>query len=167
MGDSEKKSKSSRKWQLTINNPIEHGMDHEQIKFNLSLIENLKYWCMCDEEGDECETLHTHIFFCRPGAIRFDTVKKLFPTAHIEKPYGSAQSNRDYIGKFKDEFHKTADGSYDYTDTNGKRHAGINYGDTFEEFGTCPDEHQGKRNDIAEMYQMRKTKQVTKKNTKE
>lgn len=154
MSDTEKNPKSSRKWLLTINNPLDHGMDHEQIKLNLSLLENLKYWCMCDEEGDECETLHTHVFICRSGHIRFDTIKKLFPSAHIDKPYGTAIDNRNYIGKFKDEHHKTVDGSYDYIDEKGKRHAGINYGDTFEEFGTCPEEHQGKRTDIADMYQL-------------
>ena len=154
MGDFEKKSKTSRKWLLTINNPIEHNMDHEQIKFNISILDPVKYWCMCDEEGDECETLHTHVYIVRSSPMRFDTIKKLFPTAHIDKPYGSNQDNRNYIGKFKDEYHKTVDGTYDYVDNNGKRHAGINFGDTFEEFGICPDEHQGKRNDIVDMYQM-------------
>ena len=53
---------TSRKWLITINNPIEHGFDHARIKAAILDLPNVLYWCMCDEQGDECETLHTHVY---------------------------------------------------------------------------------------------------------
>ena len=80
--------KSSRKYQLTINNPIEHGFTHEQIKKNLETIKTV-YWCMCDEIGLEEQTPHTHIFLCSKNAIMFSTIQKRFYGAHIELVRGS------------------------------------------------------------------------------
>ena len=97
----DEKNTQSRKWQLTINNPIDKGLTHDNLK---SIITNdnfksLEYWAMCDEIGLEEKTPHTHIFvYCRNG-IRFDRVKKLIPTAHIEFCKGTCQQNRDYIRK--------------------------------------------------------------------
>lgn len=50
---------ATRRYQLTINNPKEHGYDHDTIKAILAKGAKLLYWCMCDEEGKE-ETYHTH-----------------------------------------------------------------------------------------------------------
>ena len=47
-----------RKWQITINNPLDHGFDHEKIKAALHQFKGLLYFCLCDEEGDECKTRH-------------------------------------------------------------------------------------------------------------
>ena len=44
----------SRKWLITINNPLEHGFDHARIKAAVNDLPALLYWCMCDEKGDEC-----------------------------------------------------------------------------------------------------------------
>lgn len=44
-------------------------------------------------------TSHTHIFIYSLSPMRFSTVKDRFPVAHIEKAYGSAKENRDYILK--------------------------------------------------------------------
>lgn len=44
-------------------------------------------------------TFHTHMFLYSPAPIRFSTIKNRFPVAHIEKAYGSAVQNRDYILK--------------------------------------------------------------------
>lgn len=49
----------SRKWLITINNPLEHGFDHARIKAAVLDLPSVVYWCMCDEQGDECETLHS------------------------------------------------------------------------------------------------------------
>jgi len=135
----------SRKWIITINNPLEHGFSHDEIRNCLQSIRGKSlYWCMCDEEGDECETLHTHIFLYRSSAFTAAQIEKLFPKCHRDKGYGTPQEIRDYIRKEGDKFQKTEDGSYDYVDVNGKRHRGVNFIDTFEEFGILPVEHQGK-----------------------
>ena len=137
--------KQSRKWMVTINNPLEHGFDHDAIKAIMSKVRGASlYWCMCDEEGDECTTLHTHIFIYRSSPFTARQIDNLFPKMHRDNCYGTAAESRAYVLKDGDKFNKADDGTYDYTDASGKRHQGKNFFDTFEEFGTCPDEHQGK-----------------------
>lgn len=131
--------KSCRKWVLEINNPIEKGFTHDYIKICLSKMKNIEYWCMCDEIGQK-GTYHTHIFIYRNSPILFDTLKNLFPPAHILHCRGTAQQNRDYIKK---------EGKY-----KGTLKEQTNIKDTFEEFGECPEEHQGARNDLSELYDM-------------
>lgn len=59
----------SRKWLITINNPVEHGFSHDHIREAMEKFSGCLYWCMCDETGDECETLHTHIFSVFKSAV--------------------------------------------------------------------------------------------------
>lgn len=117
----------SRKWLLTFNNPEKFGFSHDNIKAALSTIKNLGYWCMCDEIGEE-GTYHTHLFIYRKDALRFETIKKKFPTAHIDYCLGTTQDNRDYIRK---------EGKYKNT-----HKAETNLRNTFDEFGECPQEEQ-------------------------
>lgn len=132
-----KDTTQSRKWLLTFNNPEKYGFDHDNIKAALSTIKNLDYWCMCDEIGKE-GTYHTHLFLYRENQMRFGMIKKKFPTAHIDYCRGSTQENRDYIRK---------EGKHKDTDKEDTNLIG-----TFEEFGECPIEEQGKRNDLNELY---------------
>ena len=44
----------SRKWQITVNNPVEKGYTHEHIKEQLASLSGCVYWCMCDETGEDC-----------------------------------------------------------------------------------------------------------------
>ena len=79
----------SRKWLLTINNPLDHGMTHDEIidraqKFNPD------YVCLADEIGAS-GTLHTHVYLYSSSPMRFGTVKKRFPTAHIDKATGTSK----------------------------------------------------------------------------
>ena len=87
----------SRKWALVINNPLEAGLDHAAIREILYRF-SLAYFCMADEIATT-GTYHTHIFLFSPSPMRFSTVKNRFSTAHIEKAYGSANTNRAYILK--------------------------------------------------------------------
>ena len=127
----------SRKWLLTFNNPEKYGFDHDNIKASLSTIKGIEYWCMCDEIGKE-GTYHTHLFLFRKNTMRFSMIKKKFPTAHIDYCRGTTQENRDYIRK---------EGKYKGTDKEE-----TNLHNTFEEYGECPIEEQGKRNDLSELY---------------
>lgn len=87
-----------RKYLLTINNPGENW-SHDNIKTALESL-TLKYWCMADEIGLEEHTPHTHAFLvAKTSAIRFSTIKNLFPTAHIDAAQGSSEENRAYIQK--------------------------------------------------------------------
>ena len=134
----------SRKWQLTVNNPLEKGLDHTSIKDKLNELKSLVYWCMCDEEGDECETLHTHIYICLSHACTASRLQNLFPDVHREIVHGKSAENRAYILKDGDKYNKDHDCHYSYTDSRDKLHEGINFSDTFEEDGEMPQEHQGK-----------------------
>ena len=94
----------SRKWQLTINNPSEHGITYDFI--NQQLLRFVPdYYCMCTEIGNITKTEHIHVFVYSKSPMRFTTFKNRFPMAHIEKAYGSIKDNIDYIqksGKWKD-----------------------------------------------------------------
>ncbi|WP_024346646.1 replication protein [Lacrimispora indolis] len=129
----------SRKWQLTINNPVEKGFTHDFLKEVLADMKSVVYYCMADEIGEE-GTYHTHLYIHSKGGIRFSTLKKKFDGAHFEMAKGTAQQNMEYVsktGKWKD---------------NKKSETCVP--DTFEEYGEMPLERQGCRNDIADLYAM-------------
>lgn len=129
----------SRKWQITINNPFEHGYSHEIIKKKLENFKSLLYWCICDEVGEK-GTYHTHVFIACSNAVRFSTIKNAFEGAHIECANGTSHQNRDYIrkeGKWEKDKKKET-----------------NLIDTFEEFGEMPIERPGTRNDLHDLYDM-------------
>lgn len=87
----------SKKWQLTINNPKSCGLDRYCLLDTLSQLP-LDYFALCDEVGAS-GTPHTHIFLNAHSNLRFSTIRRKFPVAHIEKALGTAQQNRDYIAK--------------------------------------------------------------------
>ncbi len=86
----------SRKYNLTFNqknNEVERSYIQENLAKSCPI-----YFCMADEIAST-GTLHTHVFVNFHSPIRFSTLKKRFPTAHIEKAKGTPQQNRDYIRK--------------------------------------------------------------------
>jgi hypothetical protein len=131
------RTKASRKYQLTINNPADHGYTHERIKNTLAAM-SLEYWCMCDEVGEN-ETPHTHVYLAAKNAIQFHTVKQKFYEAHIEPAQGTHRENRDYIRK---EGEKYAD----------KKET--NLPNTFEEWGELPPEREKLGSVSEEIYEM-------------
>lgn len=133
------KDTQSRKWQLTINNPVEKGYTHEKLNDILSTMRSVIYHCMADEVGEN-GTYHTHLFICGRGGIRFSTLKKNFTGAHFEMCKGTAQENMEYVSKTgkweKDRKHGTC------------------VPDTFEEHGEMPVERKGRRDDMDDLYSM-------------
>ena len=133
--------KQGRKWQITINNPQDKGLDHDAIKLALDDLRSLDYYCVADEIGLETQTPHTHLFIVCRSPVTFARLKKLFPEAHIERVRGTAAENRAYVEKSG----KWADDPKADTSVPG----------TFEEWGELPDEPgQGARTDIAQLYEM-------------
>lgn len=133
--------KQSRKYQLTINNPADKGLDHDALKKALEQFKSCVYWCMADEVGLDTHTAHTHLFFCLKSPGKWSTVKKRFPEAHIEAAKGTIQENRDYVAKSG----KWAEDPKADTSVPG----------TFEESGEPPEEQgQGARTDLMILYQM-------------
>lgn len=134
-----KKDSQSRKWQLTINNPLEKDFTHEKIKQLISGIKPCIYYCLSDEIGGKEKTHHTHIFIACSSGVRFSTIKNKFPQAHIELAKGTCEQNRDYV--FKLGKHEKSKGETKIKDTQ-------------EEYGEMPLERQGSRNDLADLYDM-------------
>lgn len=128
----------SRKWLLTVNNPVDKGLSHDKIKELLNSFKAVKYWCMCDEIGSN-STYHTHLLLYG-SAMRFVSVKNKFPSAHIDYCMGTIKENRDYIRK---------EGKY-----KGSSKEETNIPETFEESGEMPEERQGRRNDLYNLYEM-------------
>lgn len=128
----------SRKWLITINNPKEHGLNHRIISVLLTGM-SILYYCMCDETGEE-GTYHTHLFLHFKNPVSFSKLKSLFPSAHIDKAYGTPQENRDYVRK---------EGKYLNSEKKTTNHI-----DTFEEQGELQEEKQGKRSDIEDILHM-------------
>ena len=87
----------SRKWTLVINNPHDCGLNHQAIA-EIVMKFSPDYFCMADEIAST-GTYHTHVFIFCSSPVRFGTIKGRFPTAHIEKAYGSALQNKEYIAK--------------------------------------------------------------------
>lgn len=130
----------SRKWQVTINNPVEKGFTHERIKEVVQMYKGCTFWCMADEVGNDTGTYHTHVFINCASAVKFSTMRKRFEGAHLEVAKGTCAENMDYVSK---------SGKWENTDKHETQVKG-----TFEVFGECPVERQGQRNDINDLYDM-------------
>lgn len=99
------RTKASRKYQLTFNNPQEHDFTHEVIKTTIATFKGCLYWCLADEIGEQ-GTPHTHLYAAFQNPVEFSTVQQRFYGAHIEPAKGTHQENRDYIrkeGKWQDD----------------------------------------------------------------
>ena len=133
------KDTQSRKWQITINNPVDKGYTHDRIKEIVGSMKSVIYWCMADEIGEN-QTFHTHVYLQGRGGIRFSSLKNKFEGAHFEMAKGNAQQNMEYVSKTG----KWANDKKSETSVAG----------TFEEFGEMPVERQGRRNDLDDLYGM-------------
>lgn len=133
------RKESSRKYLLTINNPTDHGFTHERIRAILNEFSGLRYWCMCDEVGEQ-GTPHTHVYVVFSNSVMFDTMHKRFYGVHIDKAIGSNQENRDYVrkeGKWADDAkHET------------------NKPETFEEYGELPPDRTKSETQAEQIVQM-------------
>ena len=133
------RTKASRKYQLTINNPADHGFTREVLHNTLAGLKSCIYWCMCDEIGEQ-GTRHTHLYLAFRNAAEFAMIQERFYGAHIEIARGSHHENRDYIrkeGKWADDAkHETS------------------LPDTFEESGELPPEQDHRKKQAEEIMEM-------------
>lgn len=84
----------SRRWCFTWNNYTEENVD------TLTRIFQLKKWKnVIGRETGESGTPHLQGYIEAKNAIRFETLKKLFPKVHWEKAKGSADDNLAYCTK--------------------------------------------------------------------
>jgi len=134
-----KKDTQSRKWLITINNPLEHGYTRSYIKEILASYKSIVYWCMSDETA-ESGTPHIHIFTAFSSGVRFGSLKKKFNEARLDMCNGTSQQNRDYVFK---------EGKWEENKKNE-----TNDKESHEEWGEMPIERQGNRVDVHQLYEM-------------
>lgn len=125
-------------WFVTINNPLPL-FTHEKIKELLQSCKTFQYLAMSDEIATT-GTFHTHFYACFRSAVRFSTLKKLFPTANLQFVNGSVTSNINYLKK---------EGPWADTDKATTSVAG-----SFEEIGTPPPDTAGKCPEFIALYNM-------------
>lgn len=94
-----KEDSQLRSAQITINNPEKNGFNHDQIKAAFKELASTKYYVMADEIGGNQGTYHTHIYAMFNAPVRFSTLKKRFPVAHIERCLGTSRENFEYVTK--------------------------------------------------------------------
>lgn len=87
-------------YMLTLNNPLDYGYTHEQIK---KIIEDnfkhLQFYCLADEIS-HTGTPHTHLYILMNKRKRWSAVQRAFCHAHIEeRVYGSPEQVVNYIKK--------------------------------------------------------------------
>lgn len=131
---------SSRKYLLTINNPSDHGYDHDRIKVILSEFPGILYWCMCDEIGAQNETPHTHLYLVFKNSVMFETIHKRFYGVRIDECKGNNKQCRDYVRK---------EGKY----LDDPKHD-TNLPDTFEEWGELPPDRSRQETQAEQIMQM-------------
>ena len=133
------KDTQSRRYLLTLNDPIPKGFTHDVITSTLMSFKGIRYYCLADEQGT---TYHTHIYAVFHSPVRFSTIRNKFNNqVHIDQVYGSSSDCRAYVAKEGDK--------WEGTDKQETRIDG-----TFEEWGELPQEHQGARNDLSFLYEM-------------
>lgn len=115
-----------RNWLLTVNNPTQK---EEEFYDYVKELSHIKYFVFQREKGEETGTEHYQVYIEFGVGKTFDTMKKYFPTAHIEKRKGTKTQARDYCSK-----------------------ADTRIGDKFYEYGTFAEERErSDLNDIIEM----------------
>ena len=77
------KGYQSRKFLLTINNPLDFGMNHDEIIDRAQRF-NPDYFCLADEIAAS-GTPHTHLYLYSSAPMRWETVKGRFPTATLTR----------------------------------------------------------------------------------
>lgn len=136
-------NKKSRRFQVTVNNPIEKGITADKIKEILKQWKHMLYYCFCYETGEQ-GTYHVHIYFKVANPLSMHSVSKEFANGHVECiKASSSQENRDYIRK---------EGAYLDSEKAATCHR-----ETFFESGPCPvdgKEKQGERTDIETMMSL-------------
>lgn len=128
-----------RKWQVTFENPVDHGWTHERIKVALGEL-RFQWWCMADEVGLGTGTPHTHLFILLRSPTRMRRIVKVFPGNHVERCRGTIAENRAYI---------TKTGKWEGDPKEDTSVAG-----TYEEGGEEPDEQERGQSDRQDNHKL-------------
>lgn len=139
MATKDNKNIQRDKFFLTINSPLTYGYTHQEI-FKIAFWEfpSFKYAAVVDEKGSN---FHSHVFLIFNSRVRWSTVQKHFPHAHIDVVKGTVEEVLEYMkkeGKWLNNEHKQEqkiEGS-------------------FEEQGELPEKRKEKNTLLSELYAM-------------
>lgn len=84
---------------MTINNPVEHGLDWKEFKFRLNLLPTFRYLVLSEEKGTQEGTPHYHAYIHFKTGVSFERLKQLFPTCHLDFVNGTDLDNANYVKK--------------------------------------------------------------------
>lgn len=85
-----------RKWHIVL---FDELTDIDAI-YNLITQHKQTHYCIIGKElTPTTNEIHFHIYCEFDNACSFDSIKKIFPTAHIEDAHGTASQNKAYITK--------------------------------------------------------------------
>jgi hypothetical protein len=93
-----KMAERSRNWVLTQNYKDEEPKDDNYLLNEIQNFRGIAYTAFQLEQGEE-GTKHHHIILCFKDAKSFTTIKRYFPTAHIETMQGTPQQAVNYCTK--------------------------------------------------------------------
>jgi len=88
----------SRNWVLTINYKESNPMTNEELLNIITDIKGIVYTSFQLEQGEQ-GTYHHQVYISFTNAKSFETIKKIFPTAHIEKMRRTPRQASDYCLK--------------------------------------------------------------------
>lgn len=99
----EKYDKQRDQFLLTLNNPLDYGYSHDQIKEIIhKKFKHLLFYCMADEISTT-GTPHTHLYILLSSKKRWSAVQNAFKHAHIEEEVrGTPKQVIRYIKKESD-----------------------------------------------------------------
>jgi hypothetical protein len=88
----------NRNWLLTINYMEVDPPTDDELNFTLQNLKHIKYYIFQLEQGEQ-GTKHHQLYLSFSQNQRFSTIKKLFPTAHIEARKGTHDQAVKYCSK--------------------------------------------------------------------
>lgn len=93
------KGEKFRSWFLTINkSAYTESINYENMKNYIDENLSLKYACWNEEMGDS-GNIHIHLYFELGSPVSFNSIKKKFPGANIQKRKGNPSESRRYVMK--------------------------------------------------------------------
>lgn len=94
----DKKNQKARRFLLTFLNPEKHGESQDSIK-KACILMGPRYFCSSQEIGNQRKTPHIHVYIIFDNPRAFTSIKKTFPSCHIDDCVGTDLQCIDYVFK--------------------------------------------------------------------
>ena len=85
-----------RKWHIVL---FDELRDYDMLFNEITQHKQTHYCIIGKEKSPTNNNTHFHIYVEFDNACSFESLKKIFPTAHIEDAHGTASQNKAYVTK--------------------------------------------------------------------